>query len=77
MDGGALAGVVREVVLGGLDEAGDGGDVDDCSREARVGVGGFGEEWEEGGGHEEERGDVGGVGLSPRLDGLVGVVKEV
>ena len=77
VDGRAFTRVVREVVLGGLDEAGDGGDVDDGARVAGVQVGCFAEEGEEGGGHEEELRDVGGVGGCPHLDGLVRVVEEV
>ena len=73
----AFTRVVGEVVLRGLDEAGDGGDVDDGPGVAGVQVGCFGEEGEEGGGHEEELRDVGGVGGRPHLDGLVRVVEEV
>lgn len=77
VDGGALAGVVVEVALGFGDEAGYGGDVDDAAREAFVVLRGFLEEGEEGGGHEEELGDVGFVGVDPVVEGGVLAVEEV
>ena len=65
VDGGAFAGVVAEVVLGGLDEAGDGGDEENGGGPLGVALGAGLKEGEEGGGHEVLRGDVYVVDIVP------------
>ena len=77
MDGGGLAGVVAEVMLRGLDKAGNGADVDHGSRVPLVEVAGFLEKGQEGGGHEEALGDIGTIGVGPIFHGRVFVVEEV
>lgn len=70
VDGGALAGVVREVALRDLDHAADGGDVDDGARVAVLVLGGLLQEGQERGGHEVGADDVGGVDVGPFLDAV-------
>lgn len=69
MDSCGLAGIVAEVVLRGLDDAGDRGDIDDSAAVAVLIFGGLLEVWEECHGHEEELGDVGAVSVDPVIEG--------
>ena len=69
--------VVSEVVLGCLDDTGDGGDVDDCARIAFCMLGRFLEEREKGCGHEEDLRNIRSVGISPGLEGFVLVIEEI
>lgn len=73
MIGGAFASVVRKVVLRFEHNAGDRGDVDDSSGEARNRVTGFLEQGQEGGGHEVELRHICVVDAGPivELGGLI------
>lgn len=77
MVGGALAGVVGEVVLGLEHDAGDGGDVDDAGGEAGGQLARFLQQGQEGGGHEVELRDVGLVDVGPVVELGGFVVEEV
>ena len=61
VDDGSLGSVVGKVVLGGLDDTGDGADVDYTSGVSVLVLGSGLEEWEEGGGHEVALWDARGV----------------
>lgn len=67
VDCGALAGVVREVVLRDADVARDRRDVDDCGGPATCLLGALREEREEGSAHEERTDNIGLVGVEPLL----------
>ena len=75
--GRALGRVVGEVVLRRLGDAGDGRDVDDRARVAVLLLRRRLQEGQEGGRHEEELRDVGGIGVAPLLERGVFVVEEV
>ena len=77
MNGGGLAGIVAEVVLGGLDETGDGADVDDGAGVAGMQVAGILEKRQEGSGHEEALGHVRAVGIGPVFHSGVFVLEEI
>ena len=77
VDGGALAGVVGEVVLRGLGHAGDGGDVDHGAGPALVPLRRLLQQREEGSGQEEEGRHVSLVGRGPVLVGGVRVLEQV
>ena len=64
-------------MLACLDEAGNGGDVDDGARVAVLVLACFLQKREESGGHEEELGNVGPVRVGPVVEGGVFVVEEV
>jgi len=59
VDDGSLGGVVCEMVLGGLDDTGDGADVDDAARVSVLVLRGGLEKRKESGGHEEALWDAG------------------
>lgn len=77
VDGGGLGGVVGEVVLGRLDDAADGADVDDGAGEVVVVLVRRLQQREEGRRHEEELRHVGAVRVGPHLERLVLVVEQV
>lgn len=60
-----LGRVVREVSLRFGDTAGDGSDVDDCARVARIMLGRLLQQGEEGRRHHVQLGDIGGIRIRP------------
>jgi len=72
-----FAGVVAEVVLRALDQPADAAGVDRGSGPPGVALCAGLQEGEEGGGHEEGAGDVGGVGVGPVREGGLFGVEEV
>lgn len=66
--GGAFASVVREVILRFEHDAGDGGDIDNGSGEARNRVTGFLEQGQEGSGHEVELRHICTVDAGPIIE---------
>ena len=73
----SLAGVVGKVVLSGLDNAGDRGDIDDGAGPAVVQVSALLQQRQERCGGEEELGDVCAEGLLSFIEGTGRMLEEL